>query len=80
MGGDTVMCMKCYGGDASPIDCVKDAEIVTAGTLCTPCLSRALDEAAELRADFEALLQAGVSREQANAIIIARIDGKLASA
>lgn len=45
------------------------------GYLCEPCLDRAHDEMAVKRIEFEALLAAGVSRADANAIMIARMDG-----
>lgn len=43
--------------------------------LCDRCYEDARTGAADLRAQFEALLAGGMTREQANAVMIARIDG-----
>ena len=43
--------------------------------MCAPCADAALDELADLRCQFEALLAAGVSRVEANRTMISRIDG-----
>jgi hypothetical protein len=44
-------------------------------TICEPCFDAALIEVEERRRQFAELLAGGMSREQANRIMIARIDG-----
>lgn len=53
---------------------------IAGGFLCESCLDRAHAEHAVLRGQFEALLAAGVDRAEANRIMIARIEGKAATA
>lgn len=53
---------------------------VGTGYLCNRCLEKAMAEAEVRRGQFEQLLAAGVSREDANKIMIDRIDGKGARA
>lgn len=48
---------------------------VACGWMCDPCLAVAEVEFAELRRQFDELVAAGVSPEQANAIMIARMEG-----
>lgn len=69
-------CYQCRDLTATPIDIAKDGEIILSGALCERCLAVALNEMAEHRREFEALLAAGVSRSDANDMMIAKIDGK----
>lgn len=45
-------------------------------SICCECFEEAAAGAARWRAEFEALLAAGVSRAQANATIIARMEAQ----
>lgn len=45
-------------------------------TVCHGCYDAAVAGAARWRAEFEALLEAGVSRAQSNATIIARMEAQ----
>jgi hypothetical protein len=64
----------CCGAAAKAITIVKDDVVVAVGALCDLCLDAALEHAAQEREIFEGLLASGVSREEANRIMIARID------
>jgi hypothetical protein len=48
-------------------------DLVAVGALCDPCLDIALAQADEYRARFEAMIEAGVSRADANRCLIAAI-------
>lgn len=50
------------------------------GHLCAPCLSGALAEFELLRKEFDALIEAGISRDEANRMMIERIEGRTAKA
>jgi hypothetical protein len=45
-------------------------------SMCRACFNESMHELAELRHEFNALLDKGVSREEANRILIAKIDAK----
>lgn len=47
--------------------------------MCDPCFGRAMDELGEKRKQFDALIAAGVDRETANKIMIARLEGNAPS-
>jgi hypothetical protein len=47
--------------------------------ICEPCFETAMVEVNENKRQFEELLTGGMSREQANAVMCARIDGEAAS-
>lgn len=72
-------CRKC-GTPCDRTSVVFRGVEVAGGFLCEQCLDAAHAEMAELRVQFEALLAAGVSREEANRIMIARGDGTAATA
>lgn len=48
-------------------------------TICEPCFDTAMVEVEERRRQFDELLTGGMSREQANRVMIARIEGASAS-
>ena len=66
---------KC-GSPAKAIEVAKDDEIVALGFLCSRCFEHALDEAAANRARFQVMLASGISRKNANDILIAEINAK----
>lgn len=68
-------CHRC-GENGSPIEVARDGEVVAFGALCDPCFALALAKADELRLEFESLLEAGISVETANAVMIAKIEGR----
>ena len=72
-------CFRC-AEPGTVIDIAKDGEVVLTGALCERCFAEALAEMAEHRKEFEALLEAGLSREAANARMIEKLAGLGASA
>lgn len=72
-------CHKC-GAPAPFTVLARDGVAIGGGRLCDPCFDLAVENAAALREEFEAMLADGVSRDEANQILIAKIDGKAASA
>jgi hypothetical protein len=69
-------CRRCGAVTGKKIDIVHAPSdlIVLTGRLCDGCLRAAVREVAELRKDFEQLLADGIDREQANLIMIERIE------
>jgi hypothetical protein len=67
-------CRKC-GTQCDRTSLVFRGIEVGSGYLCETCLDAAHAEMAVAREQFEALLAAGISREEANRIMIARHDG-----
>lgn len=67
-------CCDCGAPDSSVRTVEYHAEHVAIGPLCDECMSRALGEADQLRQEFEALREAGLSRDAANEIMIRRVD------
>lgn len=74
------ICRACAAEDAVGIEAVHRGRVVASGALCSSCCSAAHVRAAELREIYEALISAGVSRGEANALVIAMIDGRGVSA
>lgn len=72
-------CLKC-GTPCGRTSCVFEGAEVAGGFLCAKHLDEAFAEMEIRRAEFEALLAAGVDRAEANRIMIARIDGTGAAA
>lgn len=73
--GQMRACYRC-GEPGSAVEVTHEDKIVALGALCDHCFARAVEEAAELRIQFEALLAAGASREEANARMIEKIEGR----
>lgn len=69
-------CWNCSALNATPIALVRDEETIGIGEMCTRCFAEATAELDVLRLEFEALLSAGVSMEDANTIMIAKIEGR----
>lgn len=72
-------CRKCWAGYAKAVEVAKEGEVIAVGMLCDACLEKAVAGADALRAEFDELIVAGVSRENANAHIIRKIEGEAAS-
>lgn len=72
-------CVHC-GDRGDPVEVVHEGNVVAAGNLCEPCLAAAIATGEELRRQFDQLIASGIPRDTANAIMIARIDGKVGSA
>ena len=66
-------CERC-GQPGRPYDFVIRGEVLLRGVSCAPCIAEAEAEIAAYRAEFQALLEAGVSRTEANEIIINRME------
>lgn len=66
-------CWKC-AAPGIEIDIVRDGETVDTGSLCDTCFAAALKRYEEAQAEFQALLDAGVSRADANTIMIRRYE------
>jgi len=74
-----MMCGRC-GDPGREIELVRDGTVVGAGALCDVCFAAAAAGADELRRQFEELLAAGIPRDMANDIMIARVTGEAAQA
>jgi hypothetical protein len=70
-----VKCRRCKKPGAI-IEVVHRGRVVASGALCDPCFDAAQLTYADHRQVFEALISVGVSRDAANAALIARIEGK----
>ena len=71
-------CRRC-GAPAAIVEIACEQRVIS-GALCDACRTNALDELALLRTEFEGLVAAGLSREEANRMMIRKIDGKGARA
>lgn len=60
------------------IDIAAGESVVVSGSLCDPCFDQAMVEFRELQREFASLIEAGVSNEMANQIMIAKLDSKQA--
>ena len=67
-------CLQC-GADTDRTSIQLDGSEVAGGYLCRSCFELAWAEFLERRRQFAALLGAGVDRDEANRIMIARGDG-----
>ncbi len=65
-------CLKC-GRSGSPVQIT--GLIETTMTICDACFDAAVAGLDVLRVQFDELIVAGVPRDEANSIMIARIDG-----
>lgn len=61
--------------DAPEIHVVAGERTVAHGYICKPCLEFIMEELADLRRQFTELVEAGVSRADANRLMCERIDG-----
>lgn len=73
-------CYRCTAPDAETVIVTRGMLEVAAGALCAACFAASTEESAMLRDEFEGLIEAGVSREEANRLMICKIDGKGARA
>lgn len=73
LSGVLVICSRC-ADPGREIAITRDGVVELTITACDNCLAKARSELAALEVQFQALLQAGVSREQANEIMIAKIE------
>ena len=73
-------CYRCSAPDATTVIVARGALEVASGALCAACFAASAEESAMLRDEFEGLLEAGVSREEANRLMVCKIDGKGARA
>jgi len=73
-----MQCRSC-GAEGEPIEIEMNGETVASGSLCGPCFEQAKEGAAKLREEFDQLLAAGVSRKDANDLLIARMESERAS-
>lgn len=69
----TAPCLKC--GAATPSRVEFTGLLSGEVFMCDACFGPALEEMAQLRAQFEEMLAVGVPRDRANAIMINRIEG-----
>lgn len=67
-------CVQC-GQPGHEVVVESAAGEVGRGWMCDPCLAVAEVEFAEIRRQFNELVAAGVPRDRANAIMIARMEG-----
>lgn len=69
----TDFCNHCGAPDAINIGIIQEGvDTGVHGNLCAGCLDDALTEMERLREEFEALLAAGVSRDDANIVMMTR--------
>lgn len=69
-------CHKCGAAAGNETVIERSGVEVGRGWLCDPCLDRAHAIADENASIFESLLAAGVPRDKANEMMIARLDGR----
>jgi hypothetical protein len=69
-------CVKCPGEGIQRYLVDDAGETIARGYMCDPCMDAALVELGELRAQFQAMIDAGVDRTAANRLMIRRIEGK----
>jgi hypothetical protein len=65
-------CRSCGAETESSVTLTGLVEVVA--PMCEPCFEKAMRELADHRRMFELMIENGVSREQANRIMIKRID------
>lgn len=63
------------GRDAGQVDVQRDGATIVTGWMCDGCFTDALADMDVKRTQFEALIAAGVPRDKANEIMIARMNG-----
>lgn len=67
-------CVSC-GASASLVTCERDGESVASAWVCAACLAAALDELERYRLEFDEMIAAGVSRAEADRVMVARVTG-----
>ena len=72
--GPLLACRACGAETSEMVEFVGLIEATV--SMCDACYDKAVDEFAERRRQFEELIAGGMTREQANAVMIARIDGE----
>jgi hypothetical protein len=70
-------CVRCGERKSNAVTIFRDDTLVASGCLCEWCLAAACAEVEILRGQFRDLLDAGLSREAANAIMVARVAGRI---
>jgi hypothetical protein len=70
-------CCKCGRDTGHTVELTRIVSAIR--PLCEPCFDVAMEGFREHQRQFEELLAAGVSRHEANRIMIARIDGEAVS-
>jgi hypothetical protein len=73
-------CRRCRGDDGKAIEVARDGVVLARDALCDDCLADCMDYMADRRVEFDAMIEAGVDRAEANRIMIARMEGKIATA
>lgn len=69
----TAPCIKC-GAPGKLIEVIMGDKVIISHFSCQPCFDNAFAELEENRRQFNELIAAGVSREEANKIMCARIN------
>ncbi len=72
-------CNRC-GDPGFDVEIAQEGTVLAQGTLCDTCFAAAEATLAELRVQFEELLAGGMSREEANTIMAARLEGSIPKA
>lgn len=76
-----MICRMCSAPNARVVEVGLEGQAAeVSGELCDRCFDAAVAHAAELRQQFDDLIASGISREQANAIMIGIIEGTGAKA
>lgn len=75
----TAPCCDCGAVGSLPHVVGRHGALVAFGHLCDACWTRSLSETDQLRREFEALRESGLSREQANEIMVRRVDSMYAA-
>lgn len=68
-------CIDC-GSPAEERSAAQDGEVFASAFQCDLCWRRTLSDFRAAQAEFQELIDSGVERMAANAIMIARIDGR----
>jgi len=72
-------CRKCWGKEARAREFAENDDVFATVDICDACFDVAWDEFMTLREQFEELIKAGVPRDKANEVMIARMRGEVLS-
>ena len=59
------------------IEIERDGKLVATGILCDACLADSTSQLAQMRVEFDALIESGLTPDEANAMMIAKLSEKL---
>lgn len=74
------ICSRCRGDHGNEVGTFNQGRFAGTIALCDDCIADCLDHADRVCAEFEAHVSAGIARADANAIVILRMEGRIARA